>query len=92
MLDSEGDDAKPRLRTREEIIAKYRKAGVVIFVGVRTFSFPTVSNKCSHCLFNHYIFQDASSAAGEARNKLLERQEKLEVFKMVKIHICNTKY
>nr|XP_016437566.1 PREDICTED: uncharacterized protein LOC107763591 isoform X3 [Nicotiana tabacum] len=48
LLDSEGDDVKPRLRTREEIIAKYRKAG------------------------------DASSAAGEARNKLLERQEKLE--------------
>ncbi|KAJ8533076.1 hypothetical protein K7X08_015965 [Anisodus acutangulus] len=47
-LDSEGDDAKPRLRTREEIIAKYRKAG------------------------------DASSAAGQARDKLLERQEKLE--------------
>ncbi|KAK4359355.1 hypothetical protein RND71_021584 [Anisodus tanguticus] len=49
LLDSEGDDAKPRLRTREEIIAKYRKAG------------------------------DASSAAGQARDKLLERQEKLEV-------------
>ncbi|KAJ8550931.1 hypothetical protein K7X08_000301 [Anisodus acutangulus] len=48
LLDSEGDDAKPRLRTREEIIAKYRKAG------------------------------DASSAAGQARDKLLERQEKLE--------------
>ncbi|MCD7471539.1 hypothetical protein HAX54_012029 [Datura stramonium] len=27
LLDSESDDAKPRLRTREEIIAKYRKAG-----------------------------------------------------------------
>ncbi|KAH0640992.1 hypothetical protein KY285_037578 [Solanum tuberosum] len=50
LLDSEGDDAKPRLRTREEIIAKYRKTGV----------------------------QDASSAAGQARDKLLERQEKLE--------------
>ncbi|CAN4106134.1 unnamed protein product [Withania somnifera] len=48
LLGSEGDDAKPRLRTREEIIAKYRKAG------------------------------DASSAAGQARDKLLERQEKLE--------------
>lgn len=48
LLDSEGDDAKPRLRTREEIIAKYRKA------------------------------EDASSAAGQARDKLLERQEKLE--------------
>ncbi|XP_060202393.1 uncharacterized protein LOC132630812 isoform X1 [Lycium barbarum] len=48
LLDSEGDDAKPRPRTREEIIAKYRKAG------------------------------DASSAAGQARDKLLERQEKLE--------------
>lgn len=41
-------DAKPRLRTREEIIATYRKT------------------------------EGASSAAGEARNKLLERQEKLE--------------
>lgn len=37
LLDSEGDDAKPRLRTREEIIAKYRKAEVVIFVGFTTF-------------------------------------------------------
>lgn len=37
LLDSEGDDAKPRLRTREEIIAKYRKTGVVIFVGFTTF-------------------------------------------------------
>ncbi|KAG9157898.1 hypothetical protein Leryth_000073 [Lithospermum erythrorhizon] len=43
-----GSDSKPRVRTREEIIAAYRKTG------------------------------DASSAAGEARNKLLERQEKLE--------------
>ncbi|XP_051131548.1 uncharacterized protein LOC127251742 [Andrographis paniculata] len=42
------DDITPRLRTREEIIAKYRKAA------------------------------DASSAAGQARDKLLERQEKLE--------------
>ncbi|KAL2500491.1 transducin family protein/WD-40 repeat family protein [Forsythia ovata] len=43
-----GVDAKPRLRTREEIIAKYRNAG------------------------------DASSVAGQAKNKLLERGEKLE--------------
>ncbi|KAH9736587.1 v-snare coiled-coil domain-containing protein [Citrus sinensis] len=42
------DDAKPRLRTREEIIAKYRKA------------------------------EDASSVAAHARDKLLERQDKLE--------------
>ncbi|KAJ4704421.1 Transducin family protein / WD-40 repeat family protein, putative isoform 5 [Melia azedarach] len=42
------DDTKPRLRTREEIIAKYRKT------------------------------EDASSVAANARNKLLERQEKLE--------------
>uniref|UniRef100_A0A5B7B8W9 V-SNARE coiled-coil homology domain-containing protein n=1 Tax=Davidia involucrata TaxID=16924 RepID=A0A5B7B8W9_DAVIN len=48
LFDGEGADAKPRLRTREEIIATYRKAG------------------------------DASSVAGQARNKLLERQEKLE--------------
>ncbi|GFP92179.1 syntaxin-binding protein 5-like [Phtheirospermum japonicum] len=46
----DGDEIKPRVRTREEIIAKYRNVG------------------------------DASSAAGEARNKLLERQEKLEGF------------
>ncbi|GAY32002.1 hypothetical protein CUMW_000060 [Citrus unshiu] len=42
------DDAKPRLRTREEIIAKYRKA------------------------------EDASSVAAHARDKLFERQDKLE--------------
>ncbi|OMO97590.1 Lethal(2) giant larvae protein [Corchorus olitorius] len=42
------DDSKPRLRTPQEIIAKYRKA------------------------------DDASSAAAHARNKLVERQEKLE--------------
>lgn len=42
------DDMKPKLRTPEEIMAKYRKAG------------------------------DASSAAAQARNKLVERQEKLE--------------
>ncbi|KAL0375347.1 UNVERIFIED_CONTAM: hypothetical protein Sradi_3450400 [Sesamum radiatum] len=47
-LFDDGADIKPRLRTREEIIATYRKAG------------------------------DASSVAGQARNKLLERQEKLE--------------
>ncbi|KAM0027761.1 putative transcription factor WD40-like family [Helianthus debilis subsp. tardiflorus] len=45
----DGDNDEPRVRTREEIIAKYRKnAG------------------------------DASSVAAQARNKLLERQEKLE--------------
>ncbi|OMO85028.1 hypothetical protein CCACVL1_10464 [Corchorus capsularis] len=42
------DDSKPRLRTPQEIIAKYRKA------------------------------DDASSAAAHARNKLVERQERLE--------------
>ncbi|XP_021620762.1 uncharacterized protein LOC110621044 isoform X2 [Manihot esculenta] len=42
------DDIKPRLRTPEEIMAQYRKAG------------------------------DASSVAAHARNKLVERQEKLE--------------
>ncbi|CAK9173543.1 unnamed protein product [Ilex paraguariensis] len=41
-------DTKPKLRTREEIIAKYRKAG------------------------------DTSSVAAHARDKLVERQEKLE--------------
>ncbi|KAI5670481.1 hypothetical protein M9H77_10845 [Catharanthus roseus] len=41
-------DTKPRLRTREEIIAKYRKTG------------------------------DATSAASQAKDKLMERQEKLE--------------
>ncbi|GJR40164.1 synaptobrevin, WD40/YVTN repeat-like-containing domain protein [Tanacetum coccineum] len=49
LFDDDNADPTPRLRTREEIIAKYRKSG-----------------------------NDASSAAGEARNKLLERQEKLE--------------
>ncbi|KAJ6303499.1 hypothetical protein OIU77_017388 [Salix suchowensis] len=42
------DDMKPKLRTPEEIMAKYRKA------------------------------EDASSVAARAREKLLERQEKLE--------------
>ncbi|KAK8303550.1 hypothetical protein V6Z12_D04G158100 [Gossypium hirsutum] len=42
------DDSTPRVRTAQEIIAKYRKAG------------------------------DASSAAAHARNKLVERREKLE--------------
>ncbi|XVE97101.1 hypothetical protein REPUB_Repub02eG0281600 [Reevesia pubescens] len=42
------DDSTPRVRTAQEIIAKYRKAG------------------------------DASSAAAHARNKLVERQDKLE--------------
>ncbi|KAL6520905.1 hypothetical protein OROGR_017474 [Orobanche gracilis] len=46
----DGAEIKPRIKTKEEIIAKYRNVG----------------------------FQDASSAAGQARNKLLERQEKLE--------------
>lgn len=41
-------DIEPRMRTREEIIAKYRKTG------------------------------DASSVAAHARDKLVERQEKLE--------------
>lgn len=76
----DGDNAEPRIRTREEIIAKYRKnAGVIAAVNIQ--------NKNKNLLFegftNHVIliffFQDASSIAGEARNKLLERQEKLEV-------------
>lgn len=50
------DDAKPRLRTREEIIAKYRKA------------------------------EDASSVAAHARDKLFERQDKLEVRFLSLIH------
>ncbi|KAL1819113.1 hypothetical protein ACET3Z_013982 [Daucus carota] len=46
LFDGEAAIEKPRLRTREEILATYRK--------------------------------DASSVAGQARDKLLERQEKLE--------------
>ncbi|KAF1002109.1 uncharacterized protein LOC141702301 [Apium graveolens] len=46
LFDGEATNGKPRLRTREEILATYRK--------------------------------DASSVAGQARDKLLERQEKLE--------------
>ncbi|KAE9618160.1 putative transcription factor WD40-like family [Lupinus albus] len=42
------DDVTPRVRTREEILATYRKTG------------------------------DAASVAADAKNKLLERQEKLE--------------
>ncbi|OIW07459.1 hypothetical protein TanjilG_24321 [Lupinus angustifolius] len=43
------DDITPRVRTREEILATYKKTG------------------------------DAASVAADAKNKLLERQEKLEV-------------
>ncbi|XP_065853138.1 uncharacterized protein [Euphorbia lathyris] len=46
------DNIKPRKRNPEEIIAQYRKAGVMPL--------------------------DASSVAAHARNKLVERQEKLE--------------
>ncbi|CAI9767819.1 unnamed protein product [Fraxinus pennsylvanica] len=49
LLDGGTTDTKPRVRTREEIIAKYRNTG------------------------------DASTAAAQAKDKLLERQEKLEV-------------
>ncbi|XP_051121532.1 uncharacterized protein LOC127244960 isoform X2 [Andrographis paniculata] len=47
LFEGSSTDAKPKLRTREEIIAKYRGG-------------------------------DAASAAAQARDKLLERQEKLE--------------
>lgn len=48
LFEGSSTDPKPRMRTREEIIAKYRKAG------------------------------DATSAAAQARDKLVERQQKLE--------------
>ncbi|XP_071929907.1 uncharacterized protein [Coffea arabica] len=48
LFEGSSTDTKPRMRTREEIIAKYRKAG------------------------------DATSAAAQARDKLVERQQKLE--------------
>lgn len=48
LLEGGSSDAKPTVRTREEIIAKYRNKG------------------------------DAASAAAEAKDKLLERQEKLD--------------
>lgn len=48
LLEGGSSDAKPILRTREEIIAKYRNKG------------------------------DAAAAAAQAKDKLLERQEKLE--------------
>ncbi|KAK3407849.1 uncharacterized protein LOC104421067 isoform X2 [Eucalyptus grandis] len=48
LFEGASTDTNPRPRTREEIIAKYRKTG------------------------------DASSAASQARDKLVERQEKLE--------------
>lgn len=46
---------------------------------------PLVLSALTTRLFNHLLidlcfhFQDASSAAGQAKNKLMERQEKLEV-------------
>ncbi|KAK9124526.1 hypothetical protein Sjap_014128 [Stephania japonica] len=48
LFEGANEDIKPRLRTPEEIIAKYRKAG------------------------------DASAVAAHARDKLVQRQEKLE--------------
>ncbi|XP_022146764.1 uncharacterized protein LOC111015892 isoform X2 [Momordica charantia] len=48
LFEGASTDSKPKMRTAEEIKAKYRKVG------------------------------DASAAAEEARNKLLERQQKLE--------------
>ncbi|KAK9159096.1 hypothetical protein Scep_005670 [Stephania cephalantha] len=48
LFEGANEDLKPRLRTPEEIIAKYRKAG------------------------------DASAVAAHARDKLVQRQEKLE--------------
>ncbi|KAL0359167.1 UNVERIFIED_CONTAM: hypothetical protein Sangu_0766100 [Sesamum angustifolium] len=48
LFEGSSTDVKPTTRTREEIIAKYRKTG------------------------------DAAGAASEARNKLMERKEKLE--------------
>ncbi|KAL3523990.1 hypothetical protein ACH5RR_016824 [Cinchona calisaya] len=48
LFEGSSTDTKPRLRTREEIIAKYRKTG------------------------------DATSAAAQAKDKLIERQQKLE--------------
>ncbi|MCE2054901.1 Lethal(2) giant larvae protein 1 [Datura stramonium] len=48
LLEGGSSDAKPKLRSREEIIAKYRYNG------------------------------DAAAAAADAKDKLLERQEKLE--------------
>ncbi|PIA32290.1 hypothetical protein AQUCO_04500116v1 [Aquilegia coerulea] len=48
LFEGANEDIKPRLRTQEEIIAKYRKAG------------------------------DVSAVAAQAKDKLLQRQEKLE--------------
>lgn len=67
MLDSEGDDGKPRLRTREEIIAKYRKAGVVIFVGLRLFH-------SEQCLINVLIVIQ-SSISSRMHHQRLDKQE-----------------
>jgi len=71
------DDLKPRLRKPEEIMATYRKTEVML--SWLTFpSFKTIDFNVLNILINAW-FQDAASVAAQARNKLMERHEKLEV-------------
>ena len=73
------DDVKPRVRTPEEIMVAYSKTGVML--NCPSFLFSLFILYCFQ--WAKYItivwFQDAASVASQTRNKLMERQEKLEV-------------
>lgn len=66
------------MRTREEIIAKYRKTPTGVILKAFRMRFVCLFASCFSLVFSRFS-QDAHAAASQARDKLAERGEKLAV-------------
>jgi syntaxin-binding protein 5 len=75
LFEGSTDTGKPRMRTPQEILTKYKFGGVI--------NVTNVAQSVMVCrvweLNVDPLLQDAAAAAAHAKDKLMQRQEKLEV-------------
>jgi hypothetical protein len=72
LFEGSSDSDKPRMRTPQEILTKYKFGGVISFALQFVVMFPCMQAKLGP-------LQDAAAAAAHAKEKLMQRQERLEV-------------
>jgi hypothetical protein len=82
LFDGSSDVRTPRKKSTQEILTKYKFKGVISFL---QHSLASISSFSLHCdglpdsEFRRRTPQDAAAAAAHAKQKLMERQEKLAV-------------
>lgn len=67
------------MRTQQEILTKYKYGGVLVFSQCLSFFFLLIFGFSGCFKISFFELQDASAAAAHAKEKLMQRQEKLDV-------------